>query len=282
MKKIKVLKKFSFKAISVPAKISVIILMTIIFMAVFSDKLSSYNPNIPSGKALESPSAKHILGTDDLGIDLWAQICRGARVSLIIAFSTAFISTFIGTLFGLLAAYYEGLVDSVLMRITDMMIVIPDLPLIIVIAAFFSPSIKNIIFVLVLFSWTIPARVVRSKVLSVKKEGYIVASKSYGAGFLYISRKHLIPQIIPISMVTFIKLISKAVVTEASLAFLGLGDPTSKSWGIILNHAINFKGIYFTDYWKWWVISPLTAILLLVLSIAFLSKEMEVFIYDRK
>lgn len=120
-----------------------------------------------------------------------------------------------------------------------------------------------------------PARIIRSKVLALKEESYIKVAKGYGASFSYITFKHFMPQIFPICATSFIKLISRAIVSEASLSFLGLGDPTSKSWGLILNFALNFRGIYFTDYWKWWVVYPLAFIIILVLSTATLSRELE-------
>jgi len=103
----------------------------------------------------------------------------------------------------------------------------------------------------------------------------VKVAEGYGANFFYITLKHFMPHIYPICATNFIKLISRAIVSEASLSFLGLGDPTSKSWGLILNYALNFPGIYFTDYWKWWVVYPLAFIICLVLATAILSRELE-------
>ncbi len=256
-------------------KISIIIIFLFIILAIFTPLVTSYSFRIPSGKPLEAPSLVHILGTDDLGIDIWAQICYGARVSLIVGLGTALLAGLGGSIIGILAGYFGGIIDKILMRTTDMMIVIPELPIMIVLAAFFGPSLINIIIVLSLFSWTMPARIVRSQILHLKEENYIIAAKSYGAGFFYLTYKHFIPHILPLIMVNIIRIVNKAVIAEASLAFLGLGDPTSKSWGIMLYYAMNFSGIYFTDFWKWWIISPLVAILTLVLAIAFISRDLE-------
>ncbi len=260
---------------SITGKISVIIIFIFIILAIFTPVITTYSYRIPSGGSLEAPSLTHILGTDDLGIDIWAQICYGARISLIVGLGTAFIAGLGGSIIGILAGYFGGIIDKILMRITDMIIVIPELPLMIVLAAFFGPSLVNIIIVLSLFSWTRPARIIRSQILHLKQENYIIAAKSYGAGFFYITYKHFIPHLLPLIMVSIIRIINKAVVAEASLAFLGLGDPTSKSWGIMLYYAMNFNGIYFTDFWKWWIISPLVAILALVLAVAFISRDLE-------
>jgi peptide/nickel transport system permease protein len=140
---------------------------------------------------------------------------------------------------------------------------------------FLGPSLYNIILVLAIFSWTGPARIVRSKILSMKQEKYITVAASYGAGFVHLTTCHFLPGILPLAAVSIIRLTGRAIVAEAGLSFLGLGDPTSKSWGLILNHAVQFKGIYFTEFWKWWVAAPLTAITLLVFAIAMLARASE-------
>ncbi len=256
-------------------KLGLGVVFMVLVVGVFSNYLTLHPYDIPSGIALAPPSQAHWLGTDDLGIDLWAQLGYGARISIIVGFGTALLAGMGGSIIGIFSGYIGGLTDKFIMRITDMMIALPDFPMMIVLGAFFGPSLKNIIIVLALFSWTVPARIVRSKILSVKQENYVTVAKSYGAGFWHLTLKHFLPNILPLVMVSVIRLVSKAIVAEAGLAFLGLGDPTSKSWGLILNHAINFRGIYFTDYWKWWVVSPIVAITFLVAAIAFISRDIE-------
>lgn len=261
--------------LSIIGKISLLIIIAMIFMGIFSNSISLHPHNLPSGKAFNPPDKVHWLGTDDIGIDIWAQICYGARISITVGFISSILAGLGGSVIGILSGYLGGMVDKIIMRIIDAIIVIPNLPMMIVLGAFFGPSMKNIVLILVMFSWTTPARIVRSKILSMKHEKYIVAAKSYGANFFHLTKKHFLPATMPIIMVSIIKLVSKAIVSEASMAFLGLGDPTTKSWGLILNHAIGFKGIYYTDYWKWWISSPLIAITLLVISIAIISRELE-------
>lgn len=264
-----------FKKFTIWGKISILFIALIIIMGLFAPLISPYHPNSPLDKGLLPPSRDHILGTDDLGSDLLSQIIYGARISLIIGFTTAVLSGFGGAFLGLLAGYYGGIIDKLIMRFADMIIAIPNLPMMILLGAFFGPSIKNIVLVLVFFSWTSPARIIRSKIISIKEESYIIMAKSYGASFMHLFRTHFLVQIMPVLAITIIKIASKAIVAEAGLAFLGLGDPTSKSWGLILNHAINFKGIYFTEYWKWWVLSPLLITMMLILSISYISKDLE-------
>jgi len=161
------------------------------------------------------------------------------------------------------------------MRVIDIMIVMPDLPVMVILAAFFGSSLRNIILVLALFSWSHPARIVRAQVLVLKEQGYIKMARNYGASDLYIIFRHLLPELTPILAVSMIRLSGMAIVTEAGLAFLGLGDPTSRSWGLIINHALNFRGIYFTEFWKWWLLYPWIFLTLLVTSLALLGRDLE-------
>lgn len=264
-----------FKKISLTAKISLIFILFIITAAVFAPYLSIYPPNEESGSVLSAPNKKHIFGTDDLGYDICSQIIYGARVSLIVGFGTAFISAFGGGIIGISAGYAGGLIDKIIMRIVDIIVVIPELPMIIVLSAFFGPSLFTIIVVITLFSWVRPARIVRSQVLMLKEMEYIKSAESYGAGTFYLIRKHFFPEVLPLLTVSIIKISGKAIVMEAGLSFLGLGDPSSKSWGLILNHALNFQGIYYTPFWKWWIVFPWLILSGLIVSLAFLNRELE-------
>jgi len=252
---------------------SVIVLMTC--LSLLSFLLLGDTHRIPSGGSLEAPGREHWFGTDDLGMDLFSQICHGAAISMLVGFSSALLAGIGGSILGVLAGYYGKWADRIVTGLCDTITAVPQLPLMIVLGAFFGSNLANIIWVIALMSWVGPARTVRAKVLSVRHETYIAAAKSYGAGFLHLAVRHFIPGILPIIMVSVIRIVSHAIVAEAGLSFLGLGDPTSKSWGVILNRSINFPGIYFTDFWTWWIMAPLTALTLLVVSIAFISRDLE-------
>jgi peptide/nickel transport system permease protein len=217
----------------------------------------------------------HLLGTDELGVDIWAMIVYGSRVSLAVGLGTALLAGFCGGVIGIFSAYRGGWIDRLFMRVIDIMIALPNLPVMIVLAAFFGPSLLNIIIVLALFSWSIPARIVRAGALSLKEQPYIKMAAHYGGGTFYLLGKHFIPELLPIITVSMIRLASMAIITEASLAFLGLGDPTSRSWGLIINHAVTFRGIYFTDFWKWWLLYPWLFLTLLVTSLALFGRDLE-------
>lgn len=263
------------KVLTVYGKIGLAVVFTVFIMGIVSAIFMGDAHRIPTGGSLEAPSLSHLLGTDDLGIDILAQICHGAEVSLLVGFGSAVLAGIGGSVLGILAGYSGSWQDRMICGLCDIMSVIPQLPLMIVLGAFFGPSTKNIIFVIAILSWVAPARIARSKVLAIRSEKYIIAAKSYGATFFHILLKHLLPGLLPIIMVSTIRIISHAIVAEAGLTFLGLGDPTSKSWGVILNRAMNFSGIYFTEFWKWWVLPPLIVLTLLVVSVALIGRDLE-------
>ncbi len=262
-------------SLSIYGKLGLLIIIFMISIAVISQFFLGETYRIPTGNSLEPPCAEHIMGTDDLGIDIAAQICYGAAVSLAVGVSSAILAGVGGSILGILAGYFGKRVDNVIMGICDIMMTIPQLPFMIVLGAFLGASLRNIIIVIAFISFAGPARIARSKIFSISSENYITAAKSYGAGFGHLLVKHFIPGIFPVIMVSVVKIISHAIIAEASLSFLGLGDPTSKSWGVILNRSINFSGIFFTDYWKWWVVFPLLALMLLIIAIAFLGRDAE-------
>jgi peptide/nickel transport system permease protein len=256
-------------------KAGILFLFIALIIAVCAPLISIYPPNQSSGNALMPPSVNHWFGTDDLGHDLWAQICFGTRISLIIGIGTALLSGFCGGFIGMFSGYQGGIIDKIVMRLIDVMIVLPDLPVMIVLAAFFGPGLLNIIIVLTFFSWVHTARIVRSQVLMLKEKQYVHYIKIHGATSWYIMRKHLFPDIFPLMSVSMIRLTGRAIIAEAGLSFLGLGDPTSKSWGMIIHHATSFHGIYYTNYWKWWLVFPWMALTMMVLSLAFINRDLE-------
>lgn len=264
-----------WKGFSLIGKLSIAYIILMLVVGLTYQMSGSILHEVPSGPALKKPGFEYIFGTDDLGIDLFYQICYGIVISMGIGLFVGLVAGFFGGILGMLAGYYGGKVDKLIMGFSDMFMSIPQMPLMIVLGAFLGASYMNIIIVLSLFSWVGPARISRSKMLALKQESYIVIAKNFGASFLHLSKKHFIPYIFPVIMVGVIRVISRAVIAEAGLAFLGLSDPTSKSWGLILNRAMGFQGIYFTDYWKWWIMIPLFFLTTLVVSIAFVGRDLE-------
>jgi peptide/nickel transport system permease protein len=250
-------------------------LVAVLILAAAAPLICDHSHQQASGPPLAAPGRFHLLGTDELGVDLWAQICFGARISLLVGVGTALLSGLAGAMAGIAAGYLGGWTDRLVMRVVDILLVLPDLPVLIVLAAFFGPGVGTLIMVLSAFSWVFTARIVRSRVLSLKQRQYIQAAESNGAGVAYLMRRHFLPELFPLAAVGMIRMAGRAIVAEAGLSFLGLGDPTSRSWGLIIHHALSFQGIYYTDFWKWWLLYPWLALMLTVVSLALVAKDLE-------
>ncbi len=254
-----------------------VLLTAILFVAIFAPLLTPYDPKssegVDSSQIYNPPSAAHWLGTDDAGRDVFSNFIYGARVSLIVGFFASFISVGIGGTIGIIAGYYGGRVESALMRFTDTMLVIPDLPLIVVIVALTKPSLLNIIFVIGIFGWTTTARMVRSQTLAVKSRKFVLRARAIGAGRGHIIRHHILPLVMPILVVQAVLVVSVAVLNESTLSFLGLGDPTALSWGQMLNYAFS-RGAMSTGAW-WALVAPGLGIIWVVLGLTLVGQGLE-------
>ena len=255
----------------------IIMLLIALIIAVFAPRISPYDPyaDIKVGimDIYAPPSAQHLLGTDDAGRDVLSNFIYGARVSLIVGFFAAFISVVIGGLIGISAGFYGGKVELILMRFTDIMLVIPALPLAVVLVALTSPSLGNIIFVIGILGWTTTARLVRSQTLSVKERKFVLRARSIGSGNAHIIRRHIFPLVLPLMVANSVLVISLAILEESTLSFLGLGDPTMISWGQMLNFAFTRGGVSSGAWWA--LVMPGLGIVWVVLGLTFLGHGLE-------
>ncbi|MCK6583010.1 MAG: dipeptide/oligopeptide/nickel ABC transporter permease/ATP-binding protein [Anaerolineales bacterium] len=257
--------------------VGLIMLAIAIFVAMFAPAIAPYENAAATSVGITDiyrpPSAAHILGTDDAGQDVFTNFIFGARVSLTVGFFAAFISIFIGGIFGLVAGFFGGRWETFLMRLTDVMLVIPDLPLTVVIVALTKPSLLNIIFVIGILGWTTTARVVRSQTLAVKSRKFVLRARAIGAGRLHILTRHVLPLVMPILVVQAVLAISLAILNESTLSFIGLGDPTAPSWGQMLNFAFG-RGAMSVGAW-WALVVPGFGIVWVVLSLTLLGQGLE-------
>ena len=251
-----------------------------LFLALFGPLIAPYDPALPSGKPFERPSSLHLLGTNDVGQDILSELIVGTRVSLLIGFSAAAGAILIGTLVGLLAGYAGGGLDAALMRLVDVMLVLPFIPLMIVVAAYLGPSSGNLIAAIMLVIWARPARVVRSGVLALRELTYVEGTRALGASDFHILFRHILPGVLPIAVSQFILAASGSILIEASLSFLGLGDPVRKSWGSILYYA-QIRGAFLNGSWPWWVVPPGLLITLSVLGFALTGRALEGYLFPR-
>ncbi len=249
------------------ARIGMAIIAFFVLMAVFGPMVMPFKTtDIAASRAeiFNPPSAAHLLGTDNQGRDVLAYLMSGARSSLFVGATATVISMVLGTLIGITAGYLGGWVDMLLMRVTDFFLVLPWLPFCMVLAAILGNSMWNIILVIGLTGWAGTARVIRAQTLSVKEQQYVERTVSLGAGKWHIMTRHILPNVFPLVFSESILIISSSILTETSLAFLGLGDPTNPSWGTMLNDAYS-TGAMTNGAW-WYFITPGICVILVALS----------------
>jgi peptide/nickel transport system permease protein len=249
-----------------------ITLALLILLVVFGPLLSSYNPTgISLGEKLKGPSLKHPLGTDTLGRDLLTRLMHGGRISLAIGLASALLAMSFGTLVGVLAGYYGGIVDSLLMRVTDLVLTIPTLPLLMVMGAMFNPSPTLLVVMISVFNWTTTARLVRSQFLVLRTLDYARSARAVGCSNFRLIFHHLLPNAIGAIVVTATLTVGRAIIFESTMSYLGVGiNPPTASWGNMLQDAQRTMSQ-----------SPITAIapgvfiLLTVLAINFLGDGLD-------
>jgi peptide/nickel transport system permease protein len=229
------------------------VLLALSLMAVFASQIAPHDP-CQTGIPYQAPSFEHLLGTNDLGQDLFSELIYATRVSLVIGFFAGIISLVAGVTIGVFAGYYRGWAEELLMGTTDVFLLIPGLPLMIMLAAYLDPSMWNIIIVVGLLWWCSTARVVHSRVLQIREMQFIESTRALGFSDLYIIIKHVLVNTKDIIFAKFSLAVASAMLSEASLSFLGLGDPMNISWGEMTYFAFS-RGGFANDMW-WWYLPP--------------------------
>ena len=250
------------------------ILLFFALMALVGPYLVGYSSEIGGAETvLQPPSAAHWLGTDDLGRDVFAGVVVGSRISLVVGLAATLSSMVIGAVIGIVAGYYGGKVDAILMRFTDVFLVIPRLPLMLVMAALLGPSLGNIIFVIGITGWAGTARIIRSQTLSIKERPYVERARAIGSSDLHIMVHHILPNVFPLIFANTILVAAVAILSETTLSFLGMGDPTRMSWGMMLHFAFEMGAVSFGAWW--WLIPPGVCVVLVVLGFTFVGYALD-------
>ncbi len=235
------------------AAIGLGILVFFVLLAIVSPYISPYSATSQSCAVFAPPSARHWLGCDDGGIDMLSELMQGGRISLVVGFAATLVAMIIGGGVGIISGYFGGWVDITLMRITDYLLVIPDLVFAMVIADIWGPSLFHVIMVIGILEWTGTARVIRAQVMSVKERVYVKRLRALGAGHTRIIARHILPQVGPLLIANTVLTIAIAIYLETALAFLNLEDPTVTTWGTILEHAFERAAV---SSGAWWAIVP--------------------------
>ncbi len=257
-------------------RIGVILLGFVVVAALIGPILFPFDPKAVGESAkdiLQAPSAAHPMGTDELGRDVLWEVIAGARTSLIVGLVATAISMIVGTFIGLTAGYSRGAWGEGLMRVTDFFLVIPTLPLTIVLAAVIGQSLGVIILVIGLTSWPSTARIVRSQVLSLRERQFVQRITSLGATDLRIVGIHILPNVMPLVIANTVLVIAGSILAEATLAFLGLGDPVNVSWGTMLHFAFQ-SGAAGRGAW-WYIVPPGIGIVVTVLAFTLVGHALD-------
>lgn len=276
---IRMIRQFFAAVWETPAgRISLAILGACLFLAVFGPLIAPYDPGARNYNAagklmrLSGPTWDHWLGTTLLGRDIFSQMLWGARPALLVGGITAIGTVLIGVNVGLVAGYFGGRVDAILMRITDIFLGLPFLPFIIVVLAMTGRSLTTIIIAMTIVMWRSTARVIRAQVLAIREQPFVAAARITGASNAAILYREIAPNILPLALVNMAFALAWAIITEASIGFLGFSDPNVISWGSILYDAYASQMMYRAP---WWVVPPGIAIMILVSAVYFVGRAYE-------
>ena len=255
------------------AMVAVGVLAFFVFLAIAGPLLIDGDPKAKVGAVFEPPSREFPLGTDGGGASMVALLIAGARVSLLIGFCAAAISAVIGGTVGILAGFFGGKTDTALMRLTDYFLVIPDVPLMIVIAALFGRSTWNIIVIIGIIYWTFTARLLRAQTKSVRERVYVQRARALGAKNSRLVVRHVLPQVTPLLIANTVLLIAYAIFAETFITFLGLGDPSTISWGRLIENAFTDDAIINNAWWA--IIPPGLCVMFVVLACTIIGQSIE-------
>jgi peptide/nickel transport system permease protein len=249
------------------------IVAAFVLIAVLSPVFLSQDARTKVGSVFQRPSVHHLLGTDGGGADMLALLVQGAAVSLMVGFAAAVVSALIGGAVGLFSGYFGGKTDVILMRITDYVLVIPDVPLMIIVAALFGRSLLNIILIIGAIYWTTTARLIRAQVKSIRERVYVKRARAIGAGNGRLIFRHVLPQVAPLLVANTVLLVALAIFAETFITFLGLGDPSVVSWGRLIENAFKDDAVLNKAWWA--IIYPGACVTLLVLACTMIGQAIE-------
>lgn len=256
-----------------------------VLVALFADKLATHDPTEilfrANGRVASNrpPGEGFLLGTTNLGRDIYSQLVHGSRSALLVGLSAAVFVVAIGTMAGLLSGFFGRRIDSVIMRLADVALAIPFLPFVIVLAAFLRPNTWNVVIAVALLLWPNTARVIRSQVLTLRERAYVEAARVTGASETRILFVHVAPNILPLSFLYGSVAIGWAILTEAAVSFVGFGDPARISWGFMLQDAFVSQALS-RGSWHWFL-PPGLCIVLVVVAGFFISRGAEEVLFPK-
>ena len=250
-----------------------LVLALFVLVAALAPVITPYGEREKVGEGFASPSWAHPFGLDDGGVDMLTLVLWGARVSLVVGFAAALVAMVIGGAVGILSGYFGGRVDTLLNGLTNYTYAIPDIPLILVIAAIWGRSLTNIILIIGVIYWASAARLVRSEVKSLRERVYVKRAQAIGAGHARIILRHILPQVAPLLIALTVLQMAYAIFLETSIAFLGLGDPSLTSWGKLIQNGFEANAITAGAWWA--LVPPGVTVVIVVLACTMLGRTIE-------
>jgi len=253
--------------------VGLVVLAVFVILALLAPWITPYSPTQQVGPVYGTPSAAHPLGLDDGGVDVVSTLLYGARISLLVGFAASIVAMVIGGGVGIISGFFGGKTDITLMRITDYFLVIPDIPLMIVVAAIFGRSLGNIIIIIGVIYWTSTARLIRAQVKSVRERVYVQRARSLGAGNRRLMALHVMPQVVPLLVANTVLMIANAIFAETYISFLGLGDPSAISWGKLIQNSLTGGAIFHNAWWA--IIPPGLCVTIVILACTIIGQGVE-------
>jgi peptide/nickel transport system permease protein len=255
------------------AAVGLAIVGALALIAIFAPLLTKYDPYVSTRELRQPPSAEHWLGTDDGGFDMVTLLMYGTRTSMIIGLAASFVSMFLGGAAGITAGYFGGKIDGAIMRTADFFLVIPEVPLMVILAAIFGQSLIIIILVIGVLLWAGTARVIRAQVKSVRERVYVKRTRSLGAGNNRIIFRHILPQVGPLLVANTVLVVAVAIFDETFISFLGLGDPSKVSLGKLIENAFQAGSASRGEWWM--LVPPGVVVTLLILGCTLFGQALE-------
>jgi peptide/nickel transport system permease protein len=253
--------------------VSVAVLCAYFAIALCAPLVTPFGPTEITGKPLQPPGNGHLLGTNDLGQDIFSQLVYGARITLLFGFCSAILSVLIGVSIGIITGYYGGLLDEIVMRSIDIFMPIPMFPLLIVLTAFFSPGVLQISLLMGLLGSIYGIRIIRAQVLSISQTHFVEGARAIGAGDFHIMFRHILPNVMPMVMVKFVTSSQHMLVMGVGLSFIGLWDTTTVDWGTMIQNSYISGGLAL-GLW-WWLLPPGIAVIGISLALAMIGYSFE-------
>ncbi len=250
--------------------VALVLIITILIIA--GPRLAVHDPHDMSFQPLDHPSSQHRLGVNDGGMDILAELLFGIRNTVAFGLVTGITGMVIGVIIGLVCAWFGGLTDNFLMRLSDILMAVPSIMILILTAAFFRPSPASLGLILAAMAWPATAKAIRAQALVIKNSLHIQAARQMGASGSYIITRHMMPELFPLYLIGFASKARMAMFMEASLSFLGLFDPSRKSLGMMINYALKY---YYLDIWWNWLMPPILCLTLLIMAVTFLAVSLE-------